>query len=53
MTDWIELVIIIIIIEWLQGMREEVVNSRSFPGFSLIEQREIMKNIKRGSWCPG
>ena len=28
-------------------------NSRSFPGFSLIEQREIMKNIKQDSWCPG
>lgn len=34
-------------------MREEVVNSRSFPEFSLIEPREIVKNIKQGSWCPG
>jgi hypothetical protein len=47
------MLIIIITIEWLQGMREEVVNLRSFPGFSLIEQREIVKNIKQGSWCPG
>ena len=45
--------IIIIIMEWLPGKKEEVVNSRSFPGFSVIEQRGIVKNIKQGSWCPG